>query len=208
MTAPSVLITAGRYDLRDIDIAEYTNTELLEYLNRAIFQLDYTLSGIGSDFVMAEDTSKTLASAANSVAVPSNTIIITDVWIGTTQLSPLTPPAKLYYDRKWISSTGQPDYWCQIGQNIEFEETADADYALTLYLDKATGTLALDGVLPYADQFNDALRQAMIIQAKHRNELDGSVDGALLKFFSHVVMTRNIMRRYTPQMPEKNKLDF
>jgi len=208
MTTPDTLITVARYDLRDIDVAEYTVAELLEYLNRAIFQLDYTLSGIGSDLVMAEDTSKTLVSGDNSVAVPTNTIIITDVWIDTTQLSPMTPPARLYYERKWISSTGQPDYWCVIGQNIEFEETADADYSLTLYLDKATGTLLIDGTLPYADQFNDTLRQAVVVQAKNRNEFDAGMDGALMKFFSQAVMSKNIMRRYAPQMPARRKLDF
>jgi hypothetical protein len=207
MTTPSTLITSARYDLRDTSEAEYSDAELLEYLNRAIFQLDYALSGLGSDLVMAEDTTTTLAEDDDSVAVPANTIVVTDVWIDTDQLTVLNPPASLYYERKF-STEGQPLYWCQIGSNIEFERDADDDYDLTIYYDKATGTLASDGTLPYADQFNNALRQAIIIQAKHRNEQDSDMDGALMKFFSQEVMEKSIMRRYMPTMPAKAKLDF
>ena len=208
MATAQQVITSGRYDLADTAPAEYDSDELLEYLNRAIFQLDYALSNHASDLVASEDDAVALASGANSAAVPANTIIVTDVWIGTTQLYPLTPASKLLYERKYCSSTQQPYYWCQIGQNIEFESTADQAYTLDVYYDKKTGALSLTDSMPYNDQFNDALRQAMVIQAKHRNEFDTGMEGQLMDFFSRQVMAKDIMRRYTPLMPEARKLDF
>lgn len=209
MTSPTMLISDSiRYDLSDTDTGEYDDAPLLKFINRAIFQLDYVLSSIGSDLVLNESTSVTLAAAANSAATPTNTIIVRDVWIGTTQLDPLVPAMKLYYKRKWISSTGQPNYWCEIGSNLEFEQTSDDDYALTIYYDKATGNLALGGALPYDDKYNNAISQATVIQAKHINELDVSGDAALFQFFMDTVMGRSIAKRYIGQMPEKRKLDF
>ena len=82
MALASAIITSARYDLRYLDETEFTDAELLDYLNRAIVQLDSVLAGQGSDWVH-ETSAETLASAANSFVAPTDMIDVRSLWIDT-----------------------------------------------------------------------------------------------------------------------------
>lgn len=201
------LITSARYDIRDPEETDYTTDELFEYAKRAISQLDYALSSIGSDLV-AEQTTSTLSSGDNSVSVPTDAMVVTQIWESQTQIYPLTPLRQLLRERQYRSSSGRPYYWSQKGNLIYFDATADQDYTLTINYDKRhnlTSLVESDDV-PYTPEYDNAIREAVVLQCKHRNEFGVGEDGALLQFFSNVVMAKSIYKRYTPV--DALKLDF
>jgi len=194
-TAASVIASA-RYDLRDTDSNQYTDAELLDYLNRGLRQLDAVLSTMSSDRVYVEDTSTTLASGDNHVAARDRCLKVRQVWIGTSQLTPKSLNY-IYYKRNIIgSTTGRPSYYAQGGENILFERTADQDYSLKIYFDQRTDTLASGTTMPYSDEFNDPLRESIIILAKRRNEYDVNLDAVLYDFFLDATRSIVAKRRY------------
>jgi hypothetical protein len=210
------LIGKLRYDLRDT-VPEYTysDAELIEYLNRAVLNLDYELSRVNSDLV-AKSSDVTLSSSDTSVDLPTGCILVRDAWIGTAQLNALTPYNQLQYDRQRQSTTGQPTYYCQAGNKVEFNKTADQDYTVKLFYDVRTYTsvnpnISLDLVssdtMPYNDIYNNAIKQAIVLQAKSRNEMSG-IEGAMMQIFSSSVRSREAIKRNLPPFPEKRKYDF
>jgi len=184
MSTVASVITSGRYDLRDTDSTryEYPDAELLDYLNRSLVQLDAALSSLGSDWVQAEDTGTTLADGGESVSRPTRCIAVREVWIDDDELVK-KDPSFIYYKRKFIDDEGQPDYFAEQGTNIIFEREADDDYALTIYYDQYSAALTALGDMPYDGQFDQPMRQAMVMIAKARNEYDVNLDAQLFDFF-------------------------
>jgi len=196
-TAASV-ITSARYDLRDTGSTEYTDAELLDYLNRSQVQLYSVLLALHSDWVHASDTSITLASGDNSVSVPSNMATVRSIWIDDDQLTKKDVDF-IYYKRKFVSGTGEPDYFALEAQTFIFELTADADYDLTIYYNKNSTALELIGSMPFNDEFNQPIRQAITVQAKSRNEYDILGDAALFDFMMDAALTKVVSRNHTPK---------
>ena len=194
-TAASV-ITSARYDLRDSSSNQYADTELLDYLNRGLRQLDSVLSTMSSDRVFVEDTSKTLSSSDNYVSAPDRCMKVRQLWSGTSELTPKNPDY-IYYKRNIVgSTTGQPSYYAQAGENIIFERAADDDYSLKIYFDQRTDTLSSGTTMPYSDELNDPLRESIVILAKRRNEYDVNLDAVLYDFFLDAARSIVVKRRY------------
>lgn len=201
----ATIITNGRYDLRDTNSTQFADTELVTYLNRGLVQLDASLMSLKSDLIHATEESVDLASAANSVVAPSDLMSIRSVWIGSDRLIP-KPVDYIYYKRKHISATGQPDYYAEEGLNIIFERTADQAYSeLVIHYNKKSTALTTSGAMPFNDMFNEPLRQTMVMLAKARQEYDIVTDGALLNYFMDAAMTSVITRNYTQR---RYKMDF
>jgi len=110
----------------------------------------------------------------------------------------------IYYLRKY-AATGPPYYWSYEGTNIVFDRQADDDYGLTIHYNQKAATLATDDDMPYNDEFNEKLRAAVVMFAKHRNNELDAVDMIIEKMFHRAVMTKAIRRNYVPQIA---KLDF
>ncbi len=198
MAIASEIITSARYDLRDTGSTEYTNAELLDYLNRAQVQLYSVLLGLHSDWVHATDTSITLEAAANSVSVPDDFATVRSIWIDDDQLKKIGLD-EIYYKRKHISGTAQPVYFATEAATFIFEYTADADYDLTVHYNKNSTALATIGTLPFNNEFNQPLRQAIVLQAKSRNEYDIMGDSALFDFFMDAAFAKVVSRNHVPK---------
>jgi len=110
----------------------------------------------------------------------------------------------IYYLRKY-AATGPPYYWSYEGTNIVFDRQADDDYGLTIHYNQKATVLATDDDMPYNDEFNEKLRAAVVMFAKHRNNELDTVDMVIEKIFHRAVMTKAIRRNYVPQMA---RLDF
>lgn len=195
------IIAEARYDLRDTDSTLYTDAELLYYGNRGLKQLDNVLSARNSDWVFNED-SLTLVSGNNYVASPSRSMVVRDAWISSTQLSKKSP-AYIYRERKFISATGQPYHFAEVGTNLQFERTADEDYTVKVYYDKRA--LLSAGDMPYDGEFNDPIREMIVILAHKRQEEDVLTDTQIFNYFMEQV-GGNILRRQN--VARSNKLDF
>jgi len=110
----------------------------------------------------------------------------------------------IYYLRKY-AATGPPYYWSYEGTSIVFDRQADDDYGLTIHYNQKAATLEENSNMPYNDEFNEKLRAAVVMFAKHRNNELDTVDMVIEKMFHRAVMTKAIRRNYVPQMA---KLDF
>lgn len=204
MALASAIITSARYDLRDTDSTQYTDAELLDYLNRSLTQLYAVLGSLHSDWVHASDSSKTLSASSNSVTVPSDFATIRSLWIDDDELSKQDVDY-IYYERKFITTAGQPDYYAIEGASIIFERTADQNYPLIIYYNKKATDLVSSGSMPFSDEFNQPIRQAIVLMAKNRNEYNVVGDSALYDFFMSACTAKAVMRRYAPK---RYRIDF
>lgn len=198
MTALSSLITSARYDLRDTGSTEYTDAELIDYYNRAQIELYSVLQSLKSDWVHESDTSITLEEDGNSVDVPSDFATVRSIWIDDDRILQKDVDY-IYYKRELISDEGQPDYFAIKAAEFIFERTADQDYSLTVYYNKKSTTLVTADTLPFSDEFNQPLRQAIVLQAKSRNEYDIMGDAAMHDYFMAAALAKVVSRNFTPK---------
>jgi len=198
MATVSTLITSARYDLNDTGITDYTDAELLDYLNRNVYFLDLSLSKHKSDFTHNTETATTLADGDDSVAAPSGLINLRSLWIDDDLIDKKSIDY-VYQRRKYISgSTGKPCYCALQNANIIFDYEADDDYTPTIHYDKMTGDLESANNMPYQDLFNQLIRQGVVLMAKNRNEYDVSGDAAIQDFIEQGAFQVIISRRHTP----------
>jgi hypothetical protein len=91
------------------------------------------------------------------------------------------------------------------GQTFIFEYTADQDYDLTIYYNKNGTDLELTGTVPFNGQFDQPLRQMVVLQAKSRNEYDILGDAAIYDFLMDAALGKVIARN---NQPKGYKLNF
>ena len=198
MALASAIITSGRYDLRDTNINQYEDPELLDYLNRSLVQLDAALLALSSDWLHASDLSSTLSSGTDSVTAPTRCLSIRSLWIGTNQKTQKSPDV-IEYKSQFISSTGEPSFFALQGANIIFERTADDDYTLKNYYNRYASTLETSSTMPYSSQFDQELRQGMVLAAKARQERATDIDGLLLDYFTEAAANKAMKRQFKPK---------
>ena len=201
-TINSVIIDA-RYDIRDTQSTLCTDTELLIYANRGLFQLDNVLSAMGSDWVLTEQD-VTIDSGNNYATAPTGAIVIREAWISSTEIIKISPKA-VYRKRRSINSTGQPKYFAEKGTQSIFEQTTDQEYTAKTYFDKRATVLVTDASMPYSDEFNSAVREMIVLLANKRNEKDFYSDTVIYNFFFEK-LAGNVVRRN--HVPARRKLDF
>ena len=174
MTTVATFIDSARYDLRDYQTGlAWDDDEILEYVNRMVKVLDSTLASMNSSFVHGTED-ETLASAANYIDLRTNLNggkwdSIRSVWISSTQLEKLSVD-EMYYERKFITETGQPYFWALENPNIIFEKTSDAVYTIRIHYNKKTGTLTSASTIPYNDVFNEIFRELLVMHAQAKRE--------------------------------------
>ena len=198
MALASTIITSARYDLRDTGSTEYSNAELLDYLNRAQVQLYSVLHSLHSDWVHASDTSTTLLEDGNSVSVPTDFSTVRSIWIDTDMLSKKDVDF-IYYKRKHITGAAKPVFYATEAQTFIFEHTADQDYDLTIYYNKDSTVLESSGTMPFNSKFDQPLRQMIVLQAKSRNEYDIMGDAAIYDFLMDAALGNVISRNRQPK---------
>lgn len=200
-TAQSV-IDSARYDLEDFGQQKWTDTQLLNLLNRMVGVLDSALISLDSDFTKTSG-SVTLLSGNNTVAVPTTTTdTIFQVWYGTVLLlkEPLEVVMHRYQINNSSSSTARPSFWAHNNNNIYFNIEADTNYALTVYYHQRSAALLVGSSMPYSDRFNEILRES-IVSAAHKAKDDNisRVDNAYYNLFKQnavrYVISRNTIRK-------------
>lgn len=199
------VIDSVKYDIWD-DNDLLSPEKLLDFLKRAIRQLDAILAALKSDWVHASTTA-TISSGDNYTAVPSLCLNVIECWISTTPLEKKSVDY-IYSRRQSLgSSTAKPVYWAQAGANIIVDYTTDADYELTVMYNKKTdlSSFTRASSMPYGDEFNDVLRQAVALIADNLRQNVTPVDGALYDFFWKACSSKVIGRIHVPQ---RYYLDF
>ena len=198
------IITSARYDLRDTRDTQFENDELLDYFNRSLKVLDSELIRMDSDYVQHQDE-RMLVSGKNYVTLPTTTASVEEVWTGTSNEAEKTTVRAIKYKRKFISTTGAPQYWAMEGINVIFDYTADADYTITSETVIRSDIHALDDDAPYNDEFNEPLRQAVVLIGKNRQEYDIRGSALIQQVFSEAAFARVIRRSGNPK---RYKIDW
>jgi len=194
MTTVAEIITSARWDLRDEDETQYSDAMLLDFLNRGLRALITTLSSLRSDW-LNDDDNIILASSATSTALPDYFISDITVTIGTTKLTKKS--ISQIREEQLFSSTGEPSHYAISGLNLHVERAADQEYTIILEYNKGLADL-VSGDMPYNNEFNDVLRQSIILIAKSRNEYSLIGDAALQDFFISAVMAKLVARNFIP----------
>ncbi len=201
MATVQSVVDSARYDLKDQKV-RFGDTELLEYLNRAVGVLDSVLTALNSDLVHGSETGIDTVTDQNYVDLSSdlnsgNWDSIRSVWIGTTKLVKY-PLDRIIYKQQFNSTSGQPYYWALEGNNIVFEKDADQVYSdLKIYYNKKTATLALTDSMPYTDRFNDLIRESTVLMAEaKRNDEVKSADAMFYETFMRKAIEEEIRRSY------------
>lgn len=198
----SELIASSRYDLRDGNITQWTDPELLDYLNRNVRVLQTALASVKSDW-SKKHVDVSLLSGNNYVDVPTDFMTPRNLWDGTDEIYKESIDNVEYYQRE--SLTGSPSYYAVKQDEIIFDKTATETVDLRLEYNFKNEDLLLTSDLPYNDDFNDDLREGVIIIAKNRNERLATPSLGLMKMYSQAAQARVISRNHTKK---RYRLDF
>lgn len=83
-----------------------------------------------------------------------------------------------------------------------FDYTADQDYTISSEILTRSPIMKLTDDAPYNDEFNEVLRQSVILMAMNRQEYDINGTAPIYKVFSDAVMAR-LVRRSVIKKPYK-----
>jgi hypothetical protein len=194
MALVSSVISSARYDLKDTDSTQYTNAQLLDYLNRSCVQLVSYLGSIGSDWVK-KSSDLSLLSGNNYVALPTDFSTPISAWIGTNEIEKFSWE-QIIYDQRTISTSNKPSRYAIDGSNMIFDTTADANYTVECVYNRTISELALTDTMPFNSEYNQPLRQAIVLIAKNIDEYDVSGDAALYDFFINACAIKTIQRNH------------
>lgn len=198
MATVSTVLTQLRYDLSSISDIIWVDAELVEYMNRAIRILNSELVAINSDLVHSTDT-KTLALAGNSVAEPTSCYSLRSVWIEDDELK-VVDVDEIYEDRQYIETdTGQPLKVAHSSATLIFDYTADAAYTVTIYFNTLVSDVTTASSMPYSDRFNDQLKTAVAMFAKHRAGILANPDIEIANLFRTVSLRKQFSRMGKPK---------
>lgn len=202
MATVQTILDSAKYDLRDFGSMDFDDAQLINYLNRAIALLDRELIALNSDQTLTEST-VTLSSGNDSCTVPTiYTVNIRQIW--NSDEEPLYKQEPMWiYERRMHrdGDTAEPNYWAHIGNNIEFEVTADANYTFTVYHDDTSTILtAVGDTMPYNDKYNEFLRETIVMMARSRMDKKFiQTDAVYSSLFRDIVHQDMINRNFVPK---------
>lgn len=114
-------------------------------------------------------------------------------------------PQELQMLRRSYTGAASPYKWCHRKTNIEFQQEADDDYGIIFSFDQHQADLVSTDNMPFNDDYDDPLRQAVIQMAKARtNEVDYN-DLDLQRDMEAAAASKDLARRYAPK---RYRIDF
>jgi len=202
MTTAAQLITSARYDTRDEQSTQYSDAMMLDYLNRGTKNLPVTLAMLRSDWVNDTET-LTILDGDSEIALPTYFMSDITVLVGTAYLTKCSVSAMR--DKQTSASTGDPGYYSIHKTNLLVDTLVDGDLSVVLEYNQSTALLLSGTSMPYNDEFNDVLRQFLVLMCKTRNEYTLAGDAAIQDFFYQALFSKVISRNHVPNV---NKTDF
>lgn len=209
MATVQSIIDSSRYDLVDyvdgVGVGiDFDDAELLNYINRVVGLLDSTLSSLNSDLVEAEELDIDTVSGQSYVDISAlNSGLwhrVRSVWLGSTLLDPVGLKY-MRYTRKFRSGNAKPTIWTLWGTQILFPQGDSSTRTdLAIYYDKKTAVLTLSSSMPYADRFNEYIREMLVQVAKgKKNDNVTRSDNLFNNLFRQRIMQEEIARGFIPK---------
>lgn len=100
--------------------------------------------------------------------------------------------------RKWRGS-GTPANWAWEGTDIIFDYFASQAYGLIIHFAQKTATLEMSDNMPYNSEFDNQIRQALVLMAENVYDEVTQLSDALLKIFELAARKKTIRRGYVPK---------
>jgi len=207
MSTVQEIITDSRYDLGDFGGQKYNDVQMLHHMNRIVKILDDILVSLESDYTKTS-SEVILLTGDNTVSMPTRSDKIQWVWYGTDRLlkEPLDTVMYRFQLNDATSTTGLPSFWAYNNANLYFNIEADADYTFNVYHHIKTDTLSLTDDMPYNDEFNQYLREAIVSMAQKVS--DNQIPGVDQQWYGSF---KNIVERHVVSRGIKQKnyhIDF
>ncbi len=208
--------TNVRYELRDADKKQYTDSELLAYLNKCNELIYNILVESNSELVCTGSGSLTLAAGTEAYDLAANTmgdmlclrklsntgdenrysVYLTDA------SGNVYPPLDMVaeedrYDHlvSGSSSQNRPTSFYLDGDSFGFLPVPDAVYTATLKYFPNFVELASGDNMPYRNLFNRQIEEAIILLAKNRENAGMGIEPSLMQLFQDRAMTLMRQRR-------------
>lgn len=196
MATVSSVIKNINYKLRNEESEEFSDGELLSYVNESISVLKTVLArkgylisrtGTGS-FTTTEGTQ---SYDLTSVDTPiSNLWLIDNIWISEYEPMDKCDEDNIYETRNEeekgnTSHRCRPLDYCFIGNTVWFKQSPDATYTVNLnYYPNHTNLYTTD-TMPYNDLFNRSIIAAVMMIAKNRLEMNSQLEIQLMALFDN-----------------------
>lgn len=207
MATVSTLFSNLRYDTGDYGGQKYSDTQLIQYLNRAIWVLDSELIKVKSNETLTSST-LTLASGADSISTSAYYDSIRALFQDVNRVYQMDYGKLLKRRIDLGSNTGPPKYFSFVDQTIQVDYTADQEYTdvYAHYDNRATVITAVGDSTPYSSKYDNYLRQALLsVSTASRDKQVPQFDQIFEKIFKDVVLRQVISQRI---VRPKNRLDF
>jgi len=197
MATAAELILSARYDVRDSDKTQYSDAMMLDFLNRGVRGLVVVLAMAKSDWVnTTEDL--ILPISTNETDLPEYFISDKSAVIDTTYL--IKKPVSTIRDMRLSGGTGKPSSFAISKTNLIVETTVATAQTITLEFNQGVAALLLAADMPFNDEFNDVLRQFIVLLCKTRNEYTLVGDAAIQDFFYQALFSKLVARNYIPNI--------
>jgi hypothetical protein len=180
MGAVNGIISAARYKIVDTLSKNFTDTELLVYVNEGNRLLRKTVALLNPNLVITKETKNTTASQ-DYVTTAKTILHLPDgcVRIDGDPIYLINPE-----DIHDLSETGQPKYYWQEGfTTVTLWPVPDKVYSVSIrYVESATALIA-GGNTIWPAEYDDIIQEYMVIRAGTRDGAITDVEQQFLKWF-------------------------
>lgn len=161
----SDLITRIRRPLNDIDVDEYTSTELTDYINQA-HRLIYDVVALHRPMMIADPlvTGNTVAEQ-NQISLPKKPIKFIDVRVNKKPIDEIEITSI-----PDLTTQGVPTAYIPFGfDKIQLYPTPDKEYSYSVYYIPECSTLLENSTVPWPTNYEDAIVEFCVSRAGMRN---------------------------------------
>ena len=97
------------------------------------------------------------------------------------------------------TAEGQPTKCAHSSATLVFEIIADQEYTITIYFNTLVSDVTTSSSMPYSDRFNDQLKTAVVMLAKHRAGLLTNPDVEIAGMFRTLALRKQYSRMGKPK---------
>lgn len=203
MTPQQLIDNRLRYELRDTDETQYTDPELLAYINKAagllhevLIDEDSELVRSGSGSFVTVDGTETYNLTANGMA---DLLAPYRVYITGYEPMDLKSEAERYaYLDDTAPVTGQPDRYYLSGDVIGLLPIPDDVYTVNVAYYPPYTDVALADAMPFRGIFDRVIGEAAILTARAREEMGVGLQAQLMEMFHDAASAVMRRRRVAP----------
>lgn len=179
MTTAAAIIANARYDLRDLPKVQYSDAELLAFLNRSAEIVHGLLTDMESDLVL-EEVDIDLDAGGAVVDLAEEGIPLAVPWRMSLVGKPVTLATNEDTKGFAIGAVGDPRYYWITKTRLKFWPAPSRMMTLRLEYFPRFAPLAAEDEMPFNGLFDTMITQSTIVFAENRNAQGNPVTAAVM----------------------------